>query len=164
MLARMNEMILALPNPEVSIIGHSYGGWTAMKLMLALDPSIKVHRLITLDPISRDNCSLQQFAKNAEAIIDNASSNSRGCSIAPEDFTATELAAIAAKTEKWVNYYQTTGIFLHSSAITGPAAVTNVEKRYDINPKGFGPHVSFLYDQDLIREIAGDVAAAYTSP
>lgn len=94
---------------HVFVIGHSYGGWLAMKLVDAhssLDSSRdtdSVKALFTIDPISKNLCSF---------------TSPRGCFSAPEDFDTAARGRIKDTTGIWVNPWQDTTVYLHSSAIT----------------------------------------------
>jgi len=87
---------------HIFIAGHSYGGWLAMKVVLALDHRIKVDDLYTIDPISRVDCS---------------PSKPFGCQSAPTDITADGRQALVDWTGRWTNFWEVRTFYLHSAAI-----------------------------------------------
>lgn len=98
---------------DVYVVGHSYGGWLAMKLMEGWSGSPEaVKALYTLDPISRELC----FFDRPEY-----------CQSAPRDILATGRQHIRDNTVVWVNPWQDETFFLHSSAI--PQADENPKHR-----------------------------------
>jgi hypothetical protein len=99
---------------DVFIIGHSYGGWLAMKLVESYkgQPD-KIKSLYSIDPISRKLC----FFNNPEY-----------CMSAPKDILAAGRQHINDVTKLWVNPWQKKTFFLHSSVI--PQADENPQ--YDI--------------------------------
>ena len=95
-------------------VGHSHGGWWALKLALQLADQIHFDRLVTIDPISRVTCRPPNIS---------------GCLGAPHDISEPEYQQIAASVGKWSNYYQSRTPYLHSSAI--PSASENIELPID---------------------------------
>jgi len=98
---------------RVVIIGHSYGGWRAMHLASSQQTLAYVRapiQLVTVDPISKANCT-NPFMP--------------GCRQAPADFGEQELATLHARTQ-WLNVVQTPG-FIASDEI--PAAHVNLKLR-----------------------------------
>jgi pimeloyl-ACP methyl ester carboxylesterase len=82
------------------VAGHSYGGWLAMKTVLALGSDID--GLVTIDPISRVKCT---FATPF------------GCTTAPTDIETNARNTIADRTGNWENFYQLQTGYLHASPI-----------------------------------------------
>lgn len=93
---------LVNPGTPVVFIGHSYGGWLAMKTIAAMGMQQRVATLFTLDPISANECS-RPFMP--------------GCRRAPTDFGAEQLEMIAASTGEWINMYQRITPYLMSDKI-----------------------------------------------
>jgi hypothetical protein len=108
-----NIVLPQVPNySRVVVMGHSYGGWRAMKLVSS--PQFQtVSRgnatLVTIDPISKTNCNTP---------LD------KGCRMAPTDFDPGELLTLNSRT-KWLNAVQAPGIVIGSDAM--PAAHVNVK-------------------------------------
>lgn len=100
-IKQAKELIESESRPVI-IIGHSYGGWLAMKTVLALKPSVSLRGLVTIDPISRVHCKYTQ---------------PEGCMQAPQDFTRSEKQMIQKRTRYWGNFFQTMTPYLHASAI-----------------------------------------------
>jgi hypothetical protein len=112
--AQLDEVVLSRSAnmSRVVIIGHSYGGWRAIKLaaspFLAARMSAPV-TLVSVDPVSKVNCPRLREP---------------GCRAAPSDFTPEESGYLHTKT-RWLNAYQTHGVLLNSGMLT--AAHANVE-------------------------------------
>jgi hypothetical protein len=105
---------------DVFIIGHSYGGWLAMKLVETYNgqPN-KIKSLYSIDPISKKLC----FFNNPEY-----------CISAPKDILAAGRQHINDMTNLWVNPWQKKTFFLHSSII--PQADENPQyevEHYDLD-------------------------------
>jgi pimeloyl-ACP methyl ester carboxylesterase len=94
-------------------IGHSYGGWLAMKTLLSFSDDARTlprTTLFTIDPISRRTCSASRWL---------------GCSSAPTDISESEYAQLGSKVDHWVNFFQRRTPVVRSSAVKG--AQRNVE-------------------------------------
>jgi len=90
-------------NTRVHVIGHSYGGWLAIKMAAKIIASgNEIDSLVTIDPISRDDCTYTNWTN---------------CFGAPIDLRDETLAMIQNKTGYWANYYQNTTYYLHSGRI-----------------------------------------------
>lgn len=97
---------------RIVIMGHSYGGWKSMKMASSaqLLPYTQAPiQLITIDPISKINCT-NPFMP--------------GCRQAPSDFTNVEFSTLHSRT-RWLNAVQQPGVVLGSESM--PAAHTNLE-------------------------------------
>ena len=90
------------PGGAIFLIGHSYGGWLAMKTVYELADNLEFTGLFTIDPISRKTC-------NYESPL--------GCISAPEDIIPFQRIKIRRNTSKWLNFYQSETWYLHSSHI-----------------------------------------------
>lgn len=100
---------MAAPETPLVFIGHSYGGWLAMKTIAAMGAQQRVAHLYTLDPISANECT-RPFTP--------------GCRRFPRDFGAEQLELISATTGSWVNVYQRLTPYLMSGKT--PYATANV--------------------------------------
>ena len=94
---------------RVVVIGHSHGGWRAIKL--AASPYLAAHltmpiTLVSIDPVSRITC-----LKLRES----------GCREAPRDLSWDEMNYLNSRV-RWLNAYQDNGIFLNSGAMTAAHA------------------------------------------
>jgi hypothetical protein len=112
--AQLDEVVLSRSAnmSRVVIIGHSYGGWRAMKL--AASPLLAAYMrapitLVSIDAVSKVNCPRLREP---------------GCRGAPSDFSPEESGYLNTKT-RWLNAYQTRGVLLNSGMLT--AAHANVE-------------------------------------
>lgn len=85
---------------SIFMAGHSYGGWLAMKTVLAARPDQKFDGVFTIDPISRKHCTFVTPA---------------GCMSAPQDVSNAERAEINTRSTLWSNFYQTQTFYLHSA-------------------------------------------------
>ncbi len=95
----------------IAVIGHSYGGWSAIKFVSLLSDKWNFSGLITIDPISRVNCAPNDFINHV------LNSPTKGCIESPKDFDSQTLQRIAAGTKKWQNFYQTQDPVLRASSI-----------------------------------------------
>lgn len=131
---------------RVGIVGHSYGGWTAMqvaaKIINLKNERLDLVGLVTLDPISRVDCTPAGF------IAATLSGQSQpGCQRAPTDMGSKELETIKKGT-KWVNYYQTAVTVLHSGPIEG---LENKKKNYQGD--GLDAHIEFINDESVYKDV-----------
>lgn len=103
---------------NIYALGHSYGGWLAMNLARYLPHSAMLKGLVTLDPISKINCTpTQLFGSYMRSQLEPWPH--AGCVEAPSDFTASERASISSRAGFWQNFYQNASVYLHSSNIVG---------------------------------------------
>ncbi|MBM4252123.1 MAG: hypothetical protein FJ146_09145 [Deltaproteobacteria bacterium] len=131
------------PNASVSIAGHSYGGWLSLSLIDQVKTKFPVDALITLDPISRAQCTPPAVLNS---ILDGQPNAS--CTRAPADFDATKLAAIKQRAKTWLNIYQTDATILHSGQLTG---ATNVKRRY--TPGDLAAHSQIPGDLEVMKQV-----------
>ena len=105
----------------VFLIGHSHGGWLAMKATAGLT---NVWGLFSIEPISADECDVRDYLMNrSKRPIPRRQVIVAGCRQAPSDVS---VAAIQRATPNWFNYHLDEREFrgdLHSSSIYG---ATNV--------------------------------------
>ena len=100
--------------PQFYLIGHSYGGFTAMQI--AFHFKDYVNALVTLDPISILDC---QAGDLSTQILKTVSANHPGCLSFPKDkFSRDAIKKIdEGKNTKfrWLNIFQSYFAWLHSS-------------------------------------------------
>jgi hypothetical protein len=159
MFAEMRSMLAATARPEVILIGHGYGGWMAMEFARTLPPSLPIHLMVTLDPISMKTCTSDIMIHGTRG--KNARS---GCSTSPKDFPSDDIMRISERTGNWLNYYQTSSVYLHSAAIEDFGKVENIRMDYENSPDTLGGHLAFLIDGKLIGEIIDATLSALSSP
>lgn len=138
------EQLALKAGGPVFIVGHSYGGWTAMYLATRLDQKVKLGGVVTLDPISKVECTPDKFISTTLGL-----GGGEGCQRAPADFTAQQVSFIAERTPSWLNYYQTDVAQLHSGEIQG---AKNSHKQYSSG--GFQPHSDVAADPAVLSEIS----------
>lgn len=149
MIKQVEDMLRGLPNPQLFIIGHSYGGWTAMELARRLVGSFAVRHLVTLDPISKVLCTPDTFLTYASQYKTGAPE----CTTAPRDFTPDQIIRIADGVDRWTNYYETASMYLHADAIVDSDKIENVDMQYTHAKDTLGGHLAFLIDEDLVAEL-----------
>ena len=88
----------------IFFIGHSYGAWLAMKLILELGNDFNIAGLYTIDPISPNDCSPMRIISENE-----------GCFKSPSDISYID---VLNKTKNWHNFYQNSDPWLQSSKIS----------------------------------------------
>jgi pimeloyl-ACP methyl ester carboxylesterase len=139
---------LSLGKPELYVAGHSYGAYTALKLLPGLATEIKVKALVTIDAISKVGCT----PEGALPAVLGAGAAPQGCLEAPTDITKEQQEKIKAQAGTWLNFYQTDSQILHS----GPFAPAQNEKRtYDSG--GFAPHNDLVFDDDVISAVSAAI-------
>jgi len=89
----------ARPYGETVIVGHSYGGWLAIKAAAYLAGQVPPVTLITIDPVSKVTC---------DSFFDE------GCREAPFDIEIWEANNLTLAT-RWLNIFQEARIFVGSS-------------------------------------------------
>ncbi len=128
LIAKLEHEISLTKNKSVLLLGHSYGGWLAMKSVLSLATPIKIAGFITLDPISQVDCKPHQFGTRL-ALQVLGEPSLPGCQRAPSDISAEDRGKIAARSPYWWNLFQTATPELHSGPIL--EAVHNEFVSYD---------------------------------
>jgi pimeloyl-ACP methyl ester carboxylesterase len=129
-------------------IGHSYGGWLAIKILARLPTQIKQGLLVTLDPISYLECSPITYAKVIGNFLSGygyaAIQGLEPCQRSPVDITAAELKQTRhiLGDNHWRNYYQTNFYPLHSDSFNrthGPDSSRNLGPFLSKFPSGVHP-------------------------
>lgn len=143
------DFLGTLENPELFLVGHSYGGWTAMDVAIKRSPGVKVKAIVTLDPISHTDCTTND-------VIEAAFNPIPGCTRAPEDFSPEKIKALAEDAGEWLNYWQDKVSFLHSGEIKGAKNF-----KLDYEGTGFEPHNAFLFDEAVGKEISALVEKSF---
>jgi pimeloyl-ACP methyl ester carboxylesterase len=148
MLDSLESQLASHNIKRVVILGHSYGGYTAIlaaKALTSPHSRVKVSSLTTLDPISMDTCRPEDITRS---IVNK--SGEIGCNQAPTvrlqdaNLTKDDIASVATKTP-WTNLWQSVDKYLHSSAIDAPS-IYNREAIYSRkNPDGIANHIFFVF-------------------
>jgi hypothetical protein len=148
---------------RVAILGHSYGGYTAMLIAKALSvpgSRIKVTSLTTLDPISMDTCQpanlIETLPKN---IVPPGCQQAPATGLPDSNISAAEVKNLAGAIP-WTNLWQGADKYLHSSPINAPGIVNREvvysrEKSY-----GVANHVLFVFTQDSVNPEWPKIAAS----
>ena len=84
------------------VVGHSYGGWQAMEMVMAMPGTLPKVDLVTVDPISKAKCHYYSPWE---------------CSHFPSDIDASDRATIAKQTDSWTNIWQDKTTWLHSGPV-----------------------------------------------
>jgi hypothetical protein len=134
--ARVND----LPEPRVVVVGFSYGGWLALKLLPMLEKQVQILGLLTIDPISMDQCPMIDLLNGALR-----GESLEGCVSAPHDVTSEELSMATQKPGSWLNVYQDTGFYLHSGPLSG--ARNAVKNHPNTNPRSIWTHLVLTWDE-----------------
>jgi len=98
----IREKAASAETSKTLLAGHSYGGWLAMKILSASLTDDSSYRIYTIDPISKVRCTF---------------STPEWCTQAPPDIKRAERKFISENSEKWINFWQDTTYYLHSSPI-----------------------------------------------
>ena len=138
------KLLKDTPNPLVFLVGHSYGAYTALKMISKSAEGTKVSGLVTLDAISKIGCT----PENALPAVLETGPAPKECLEAPSDIEAAEQKAILAKAPTWLNFYQTDSTILHSGEFT---SAKNFKMHYEGNK--IKPHMDVLFDPDIEESI-----------
>jgi hypothetical protein len=150
------EMIRSIPNPQVAVIGYSYGGPLAMELVSRLSNRSKVIFLTTMDPISHKECTPNRMFK----AVDDKETNSP-CNRFPPDFALGKIDQIASRVDgNWWNYYQRRSTSLKSDRVQDSKnRIKNILKDYQDEQDWIMAHAHFIIDRDLAFEVARNLAS-----
>lgn len=89
------------PDSKIFIMGHSHGGWMAMRATIKLG---HVDGLYTLEPISAAQCTSRDYLQNRPRVIFKWRQNIvPGCRQAPTDVNRS--AIVAATGGNWINFF-----------------------------------------------------------
>ena len=100
-------------HPKTFIIGHSYGGWLAMRAVIGGPNKGHIKSLFTVDPISQKYCRLESPVGWGN------------CTVAPPDIGEPQQRSIDQSTDLWMNYWEDQTFYLHSGAM--PHATKNIQ-------------------------------------
>jgi pimeloyl-ACP methyl ester carboxylesterase len=142
---------------DVHVVGHSHGGWLAMRL--ALDTTIPIASLTTVDPISYPLCQPEDIAQWALGSLLTYRDNP-GCQGAPPDL-APRFGDVRRRVGRWSHYWQDEFIPLHSGPIG--AATGGGRLGYGFSPMDPRAHEDIKTDARVWADVrAGVVARAGT--
>ncbi len=147
----------AAQNSPIIIIGHSFGGWMAMRA-----PLVKIEQpipiLITMDPISAVTCNIAVLEKIINwDVTKPPPANSQGCTTSPSDITAAQRQIIRANVSRWVNIWQLDSLnFLHSTEIN---EAENIRIYQDSAPSLNG-HISLGLNPEVWLKIESYIIAS----
>lgn len=111
----VKSRIYQIKPDHVYIIGHSYGGWTAIQLGIRLTrEGLKISGITVTDPISPFLCPAHVMGQAVAATLGRPIA---GCQIAPNDFLVRDMNALAANTDWLLNVYQDQQHVLHSAPL-----------------------------------------------
>lgn len=191
--AMLNKIIGKLSEPElqkaqVHVVGHSYGGWSAMKLLqqtvqkfkLATEQPFQIKTFVTLDPVSKTECYPKVIFDHVIALQKDSKGQPLpqdltpvGCRRAPVEFNS-DLKAMSCRVAVWKNYYQENSGILASSAIGSgmKLPITNIDLMTiptERDPRAFqkgtlGGHLAFLKEDPLLSQVKGLIAAQQKKP
>jgi pimeloyl-ACP methyl ester carboxylesterase len=151
MLATLQDQLTRQGIKKIAILGHSYGGYTAMlvaKTLSKSNSSIKVTSLTTLDPISMDTCQPSNLVVTLQKKAVPPGCNQAPASTISDNFINSAEIREIASTIPWINIWQGADKYLHSSPISVPG-VENHEVIYRKDKRdGVANHILFLYPQE----------------
>jgi len=103
-VAAIRTEMAIVPDRQAVVVGHSYGGWLALKSILNLDEreTKPIHSLFTIDPIDMTSCI--EFDITGCRI---------GLGLAPTNL----LSKIKSSTDRWINFYQTGDWLIRSARV-----------------------------------------------
>lgn len=122
-LAQLESLLASQNIKKVAIIGHSYGGYTAMlvaKTLSAPGSRTKVTHLTTLDPISMDTCQPQILVNHLMREAPAPRCNEAPATSNGDSFLSLDDLKKIASNIPWTNLWQGVDTYLHSSPIDIP--------------------------------------------
>lgn len=134
------SLLESVSNPQVFMVGHSYGAYTALEMMNGSEKPFNLRGLVTLDAISKVGCT----PEGALPAVLGTGPAPKGCQEAPSDITTEQFATISNRTQTWLNFYQVDSIILHSGEI---AVAKNSKLTY--TSTGLNPHNDVIFDQTV---------------
>jgi pimeloyl-ACP methyl ester carboxylesterase len=132
---------------SVYLIGHSYGGWSVMKLALMMLGHYNVEGLVTIDPISPLSCTPSRILSLF---------SDPGCQRAPADISAADRDRLRTETGSWAHFYETQFERLHSSAYSEPRFVKRLSFSAQ-SPFYNDPHALIGRDPRIWNSIADQI-------
>jgi hypothetical protein len=132
---------------HVVVVGHSHGGWLAMKVVNSLDRRVTVDHLVTIDPISYEACQPSTLAGTMLGSL-LGRNGSRGVCVGLSKDVLDMIADIRGKVSFWQQHYVTKTAYLHSEPI--PEADEN--HWYD-----FPEHSSWNYEPHIVVRERSDL-------
>jgi hypothetical protein len=144
MEADFAKLLKDTANPIVFAVGHSYGAYTALKMISTSTNETKISGLVTLDAISKVGCT----PANALPAVLEYGPAPKECLEAPSDITEEEQKNILAKSPTWLNFYQTDSTILHSGEFS-------YAKNFKMHYEGtkIKPHMDVLFDPDIQKSL-----------
>lgn len=147
-LTHIGELLVENGIRKVAIIGHSYGGYTGMQIAKSLiqgSTPLLLTTLVTLDPISMNQCLPEVLVGGVEANqAFPGCSNAPGINMIDHTIDSNDINSIASRVP-WLNFWQETDKFLHSSAINVPGII-NTEVAFDTkSQKGIVNHLFYSF-------------------
>lgn len=139
----------AEPGSKLVVIGHSYGGWAAIKAAAALVHDVDIAYLATIDPVSVVGCPPSAYLEADEPF--------GPCTESPVDLAA-DFTTIRDAGVPWVQFYQDRYKFIRSTPIAD--ATRNVFLTYP-NLTDFWAwqaHALMDGDQRVWTEITADMS------
>lgn len=129
--------------PDVHIVGHSYGGWLSLQIANAIRAENPLSSLTTIDPISHLLCTPPDVINS---LVGNPVKPA--CNQAPADLPDEDLAQIGERAKTWINFYQTDANLLHSGSLSG---AENIKLNFPAAP--IDPHTHIADDQLVISKV-----------
>lgn len=139
---------------ETFLVGHSYGGWTAMALATHWGVEKKapgpVAAIVTNDPISKVLCTPDVF-------VNRMGSEGSPCTRSPQDSEVDVNLISKIVQGQWQNYFQTDASALHSSEIHDQSnLIKNIRLDYAQSSQDIAGHIYINFDEQRFIDPASD--------
>jgi len=139
---------------ETFLVGHSYGGWTAMALATHWgtqnNAPAPVAAIVTNDPISKVQCTPEVF-------VNRMGSEGSPCTRSPQDSEVDADTIAKVVRGQWQNYFQTDASALHSSEIYDRnKLIKNIRLDYASNSQDIAGHIYINFDEQRFIDPASD--------
>lgn len=141
-IQKIKSLLATRNDYAVFLVGHSYGGWFAIKTAMALQGLVPVVNLASIDPISTKLCIPSSMKRVIiRSLFGRGELTDPECTRAPQDLIE-DAAARPPTFYHWQNFYQVQARNLHS----GPMEVANENIRIsgdaNDNSTGTSMHVA----------------------
>ena len=136
---------------QVVVVGHSHGGWLAMKMISGLDRRVQVDHLVTIDPISYQLCQPAVLTNSILGSVFGRKKVDVSCTSVTDEMKLM-TNDVRGKVNFWQQHYETTTAYLHSEPI--PEADENFLYEFpNYSSWNYEPHIQVRERSELWQRI-----------
>ncbi len=144
-IAAIQQTITKISAYDLYVIGHSYGGWVAVRAAAKFPATVRISEFSTLDSVSPLKCPPKKIAASYASRHPNPD-----CTTSPQD-QAGENILTRQRVTFWQHFYQYTSPYLHAAPIS--EASENLFFDYPDNPGAFAAHANMDIDPRVWNSI-----------